>query len=68
MSDHTLGEHGSRLVIEGMTPAAPSPMFIEIHNVNGEVVKTYAIDARQAVERFPDTWSFEPWPAKRRKS
>ena len=65
MADHTLGEHSSRLVIEGMTPAAPSPMFVEIFNIDGSSVTTYQIDAKEAITKFPETWSFQPWKKRR---
>ena len=67
MADHIYRDTPTTLAFEQLIrPAAPNPAWVTIHHVNGEATTTYAIDARQAVERFPDQWAYEPWP-KRRK-
>lgn len=68
MAEHIYRDTPTTLAFEQLVkPAEPNPAWRTIYNVDGSSVQTYAIDARTAVERFPDQWSYEPWPVKRRK-
>ena len=39
------------------------PEMHTIHRANGEKASMQSIDARLAVKRHPDEWSYEPFPA-----
>lgn len=69
MSSHVYGEsHNASALRNVIKPAETTPQWVTIYGADGQSVQTYAIDARTAVENFPEMWAYGPWPAKRAKS
>jgi hypothetical protein len=51
---HVLGpEHRSQVLAKALEPTPPNPMRRVIYHVDGTSAETYAIDARDAVTKFP---------------
>jgi hypothetical protein len=64
---HAFGdERRGRLLVQALEHGTSNPMFVTIYYRDTGPATTYGIDAREAVTKFPDLWSFEPWPKPRK--
>jgi hypothetical protein len=61
-------EHRGQLLVKALEKSPPNPMRCVIFSPDGTSVETYAIDAKEAVTKFPEQWSYDPWPKEHRKS